>query len=94
MILRHLPTYQSISLPHSLSLYIYIYIYYTYIYKAGLDEIPPDVWKTRQFDDILFLHCNAVHNQNPVDRWRKGCILPFPKKKKRCSTTQPHGTQN
>ena len=21
---------------------------------AGLDEIPPEVWKTRQFDDILF----------------------------------------
>ena len=39
---------------------------------AGLDEIPPEVWKTRQFDDI--------HNQNPIDRWMKGCILPFPKK--------------
>ena len=31
---------------------------------AGLDEIPPDVWKTRQFDDILLRHCNAVYNQN------------------------------
>ena len=47
---------------------------------AGLDEIPPDVWKTRQFDDILLRHCNAVYNQNPIDRWMKGCILPFPKK--------------
>ena len=45
---------------------------------AGLDEIPPEVWKTRQFDDILL--CNAVYNQNPIDRWTKGCILPFPKK--------------
>ena len=27
---------------------------------AGLDEIPPEVWKTRQFDDILLRHCNAV----------------------------------
>ena len=47
---------------------------------AGLDEIPPEVWKTRQFDDILLRHCNAVYNQNPTDRWMKGCILPFPKK--------------
>ena len=47
---------------------------------AGLDEIPPEVWKTRQFDDILLRHCNAVYNQNPNDRWMKGCILPFPKK--------------
>ena len=43
---------------------------------AGLDEIPPKVWKTRQFDDILLRHCNAVYNQNPIDRWTKGCILP------------------
>ena len=28
---------------------------------AGLDEIPPKVWKTRQFDDILLRHCNAVY---------------------------------
>ena len=47
---------------------------------AGLDEIPPEVWKTRQFDGILLWHCNAVYNQNPIDRWIKGCILPFPKK--------------
>ena len=47
---------------------------------AGLDEIPPEVWKTRQFDNILLQHCNAVYNQNPIDRWMKGCILPFPKK--------------
>ena len=46
---------------------------------AGLDEIPPAVWKTRQFDDILLRHCNTVYNQNPIDRWTKGCILPFPK---------------
>ena len=47
---------------------------------AGLDEIPPEVWKTREFDDILLRHCNAVYNQNPIDRWMKGCILPFLKK--------------
>ena len=48
---------------------------------AGLDEIPPEVWKSRQFDDILLRHCNAGYNRNPIDRWMKGCILPFPKKK-------------
>ena len=47
---------------------------------AGLDEIPPEIWKTRQFDDILLRHCNAVYYQNPIDRWMKGCIPPFPKK--------------
>ena len=47
---------------------------------ARLGEIPPEVWKTRQFDDILLRHCNAVYNQNSIDGWTKGCILPFPKK--------------
>ena len=47
---------------------------------AGLDEIPPEVWKTRQFDDILLRQCNAVYNQNRIERWMKGCILSFPKK--------------
>ena len=47
---------------------------------AGLDEIPPEVWKTRQFDDILLRQCNAVYNQNRIERWMKGCILHFPKK--------------
>ena len=35
---------------------------------AGLDDFPLEVWKTRQFDDILLWHCNAVYNQNPIDR--------------------------
>ena len=42
---------------------------------AGLDEIPPEIWKTRQFDDILLRHCTAVYNQNPTD---KGMHLLFP----------------
>ena len=45
-----------------------------------LGEIPPEVWKTRNFNDILLGHCNAVYNPNPMDRWMKGCIFPFPKK--------------
>ena len=68
---------------------------------AGLDEIPPEVWKTRQFDDILLRHCNAVYSQNPIDRWMKGCILPFPKKgdlglakNYRGITTYIHSCQN
>ena len=47
---------------------------------AWLDEIPPVVWKTREFDDILLRLCNAVYNQNTIDRWTKGCIPRFPKK--------------
>ena len=39
---------------------------------AGLDEIPSEGWKTRQFHAILLRHCNAVYNQNPIDRWMKG----------------------
>ena len=46
----------------------------------GLDEIPSEVRKTREFNDILLRHCNAVYNQNTINRWTKGCILPFPKK--------------
>ena len=47
---------------------------------AELGEISPEVWKTRKFNNILLRHCNALYNQNPIDRWMKGCILPFPKK--------------
>ena len=38
---------------------------------AGLDEISPEVWKIRQFDDILLRHCNAIYNQNNrhMDEW-------------------------
>ena len=45
-----------------------------------LDEIPPEVWETRDFDDILLGRCNALFNQNTIDRWTKGCILLFPEK--------------
>ncbi len=45
---------------------------------AGQAKIPPEVCKTRQFDNILLRHCNAVYNKNPIDRWMTGCILPFP----------------
>ena len=47
---------------------------------AGLDIITLEVGKTRKFDDLQLRFCNTVYNQNPIDRWTKGCILPFPKK--------------
>ena len=47
---------------------------------AGLDKILPEVWKTRKFDNVWFRYCNAVYNQNTIDRWSKGHILPFLKK--------------
>ena len=69
--------------------YIYVYIYIDSVLRkiknrktAVLDEIPLEVWKTRQFDDILLRLSNAVYNQNPIDRWMKGSILPFPKKRR------------
>ena len=46
---------------------------------AGLDEIPPELWQTK-FDAILLRYCNAVYDQNIINRWTKGCILPFPRK--------------
>ena len=47
---------------------------------CGLDNIPGEVWKLDDFNDILLQLCNAVCNGNPIDKWRQGCILPFPKK--------------
>ena len=47
---------------------------------AGLDNIPPEIWKTRAFDQILLQFCNDVYDRKPIDKWTQGCILPFPKK--------------
>ena len=47
---------------------------------CGLHNIPGEVWKLDDFNDILLQLCNAVYNGNQIDKWRKGCILPFPKK--------------
>ena len=44
---------------------------------VGLNEIPLEVWKTREFDDILLQHCNAKYNQNTIDRWTKGLHPPL-----------------
>ena len=34
---------------------------------AWFDERPTEIWKIREFDDILLRHCNAVYNQNTID---------------------------
>ena len=44
---------------------------------ACLDEILPEVWKTRKFDSILLQYCNELYNQNTIDKWANDCILPF-----------------
>ena len=47
---------------------------------CGPDGIPPEVWKTGKFNDILLQLSNEVYNQNSIQHWTEGCILPFPKK--------------
>ena len=47
---------------------------------AGLDNIPPEVWKTQAFNDILIDLCIAVYNGETIEKWTEDCILPFPKK--------------
>ena len=48
--------------------------------SAGIEEIPPEVWKSGYFNDQLLAFCNDVFSQKPIEYWTKGCILPFPKK--------------
>ena len=47
---------------------------------ASLDVIPPEVWKTRKFNDLLLRYCYTINNQNKIDRWTKGHIFAFPMK--------------
>ena len=48
---------------------------------CGLDEIPAEVWKLTEFQNILLNFCNSVYYQNQIKRWTEGCLLPFPKKR-------------
>ena len=48
--------------------------------KAGLNGIPPEVWKTGKYNDLPLYYCNEVYKGNVVKSWTEGCILPFPKK--------------
>ena len=51
-----------------------------YTTDTSLSTIPPEVWKTTKFDDLLLRYCNTVYSQNTIEGQTKGCILPFPKK--------------
>ena len=44
---------------------------------ASLDEIHPEVWKTKKFNEIFFRLCNAVYKQNTTEKWTKIFILLF-----------------
>ena len=47
---------------------------------SALDNIPPEVWKKEEMREILLGFCNDVYNQEPIESWVDGCLLPFPKK--------------
>ena len=46
-------------------------------YLKDCTKTPPEVWKTRQFSNILLRHCNAVYNQN-IRQMDKGMPPPLP----------------
>ena len=43
------------------------------------DNVPPELWATGYFDEELLLLCNMVYEQQQIQRWAEGTILPFPK---------------
>ena len=47
---------------------------------CGLDEIPAEVWKLTEFQNIFINLCNSVYSQNKIRTWTEGCLLPFSKK--------------
>ena len=47
---------------------------------VGIDTISAEVWKLEVFKDILLHFSKSVYNQDPIQRWNEGCLLPFPKK--------------
>ena len=47
---------------------------------VGLDGVPPEVWKTRSFNDILLKSCNTVYRQSHIQAFSEDCTIPFPKK--------------
>ena len=38
---------------------------------CGLDEIPVEVWKLKEFHEILLECCNSVYQQEVISRYRK-----------------------
>ena len=47
---------------------------------CALDNVPPEVWKSGQFNNLLLELCNEVYNGATIEKWSEGCIIPFPKK--------------
>ena len=47
---------------------------------TGLDGIPAEVWKMDCLRDQLLKVCNKAYHGDVPAIWRKGAILPFPKK--------------
>ena len=58
---------------------------------CGLDEIPIEIWKINIFQDFLLICCNKVYEQDPIDIWNKGCIIPLPNKGDLSSINNYHG---
>ena len=61
---------------------------------CGLDEIPVEVWKLKEFHEILLECCNSVYQQEVISSWRKGCILPFPKRQPKYHQELPRNNPN
>ena len=36
--------------------------------------------ENKSIQDFLLICCNKVYEQDPIDIWNKGCIIPLPKK--------------
>ena len=45
-----------------------------------MDGIPADIWKLKCFNDELLVICNKTYHGDVPEMWRKGGILPLPKK--------------
>ena len=45
-----------------------------------LYEIPIEVCKIDNFQKLLLKFCYNVYTQEPIDKWKECCIIPFPKK--------------
>ena len=58
---------------------------------TGLDGIPAEVWKLDCLKDKLLEVCNKAYNGDVPTIWRKGAILPVPKKGNLGKTTDYRG---
>ena len=47
---------------------------------VGLDEIPAEIWKIPEMQELPLECCTHVYSQETNQRWTEGCLIPFPKK--------------